>query len=153
MATAREFEELTARCVSIMVAYHGAGKSPQTTAEMLGEVKCVAREAMSLGHRAPDIVSRVLQPVESELLLRYGPELGVRITGVFLDAFEEEAELNVAPPQLSGRLGRKKDVYRDSAVERGTPALATLASGDGEGARKERRAGNRALQGTGSNGA
>ena len=95
MATDREFHEMVARCVSIMVSYHGAGRTRQTTAEMVREVHAIAREVMGLGHRAEEVIERVLRPTEAELLARYGHEAGVRFHAAFLDAFEEEADLRI----------------------------------------------------------
>ena len=87
MATERQIQELIARCVSIVVFFHNSPKTSKMRTMMVAEVQAVARSAeeLGMGDRAKD--ERILLSVESELLARYGQEVGRRLNAEFARAF------------------------------------------------------------------
>ena len=91
MATERQIQEMIARCVSIVVFFHNSQKTPKMRAMMASEVQAVARsvEEAGLGGMAAD--ERILLPVESELLARYGQEVGRRLNAEFARAYKGSA--------------------------------------------------------------
>jgi hypothetical protein len=88
MSDERPVLEMVARCVAIMVNYHNSGPRAHATREMNAEVRAVAEEVKTLSLGINGVVERVLRPVEAELFVRYGHELGARINAHFLMAFE-----------------------------------------------------------------
>jgi len=102
--------ETIARCVAIMVSYYNSGPKQQATRDMIADVQAVAEEVKRFALGLNDIVERILHPVEAELFLRYGHELGSRMNSLFLMAFEgygaprgknPEASIKTLPPARS----------------------------------------------------
>jgi hypothetical protein len=88
LVTERQAQEIVARCISVLVAYHNGERTPEATAMMVVKVQAVAVWVDELGFSIGETDEHVLRPVEAELLARYGHEAGVRISREFLDAFE-----------------------------------------------------------------
>jgi len=80
--------ETIVRCVAIMVSYHNSGPKEQATRKMVAEIQSVAEEVKKLSMGIHDVVERLFRPVEAELFVRYGHELGTRMNAHFLWAFE-----------------------------------------------------------------
>ena len=80
--------ETVARCVGIIVYYHNAERTARSGRRVASEI----REAVGwladagLDHRAMD--DKVIEPVEGELMARYGHELGFRLNREFVRAFD-----------------------------------------------------------------
>ena len=91
MSIEREARELVARCVSIMVCHLYSERTPEADDGMRADVRAVAACAAGLGDGPFDVEGLILRPVEDELLARFGHEAGVRLNGVFRDAFEGRA--------------------------------------------------------------
>jgi hypothetical protein len=87
-AIERQAQEIIARCISILVAYHNGERTPEATAMMAAKVQAVAIWVDELDFSIGETDEQVLRPVEAELLARYGHEAGVRISREFLEAFE-----------------------------------------------------------------
>jgi len=88
MATERQIQETIARCVSTVVFFHNSPKTPRMRTMMVAEVQAVARSVEELGMAMDE---RILLPVESELLARYGQEVGRRLNAEFARAFKGSA--------------------------------------------------------------
>jgi hypothetical protein len=101
MSQERKFKETVARCVSIMVCYHNSDESPDAEQVMVQDVRAivdwVAKEAV--GKRKTR--SRILRPLTSELVSRYGDDVGGRLS----DEFQAVFGLPPARPRVSGRGG------------------------------------------------
>jgi hypothetical protein len=93
MDITRAVQELVARCVSIMVSDYNSGPSERANQEMVADVRAVAASVDQLSLGVQETAHNILRPVESELLARYGHELGGRIYVRFLAAVE-----GLAPP-------------------------------------------------------
>ncbi len=91
MATERQIQETIARCVSIVVFFHNSRKTPKMRTMMVAEVQAVARSAEELGMGGTATDERILLPVESELLARYGAVVGRRLNAEFAKAFKGSA--------------------------------------------------------------
>jgi hypothetical protein len=87
MATERQVKETIARCVSIMVCYHNGEKTRLAHDMMVAEVQTVAGWVMEMDLGPCEKDERILHPVERELLMRFGPEVGPRLNVVFIKAF------------------------------------------------------------------
>jgi hypothetical protein len=99
----RPILETIAGCVAIMVNYHNSGPREQATKEMLAEIQAVAKEAEKLSLEIHELAERLFRPVEAELLVRYGHELGVRMNAHFLMAFEGHGMPRKASPETSSK--------------------------------------------------
>ncbi len=89
MSEERLILETIARCGVIMVElHHNSGPKEQATTEMVAEIQAVAEEVKKLSLGIDVVAERVFRPVEAELFVRYGHELGVRMNRQFLTAFE-----------------------------------------------------------------
>ncbi len=88
MVSDRQIRETVARCVSTMVFYHNGERSRDTAELMTVEIQVIAGFVEEWGFDAAEINARVFRPVESELIARYGHEVGPRMLGEFIDAFE-----------------------------------------------------------------
>ena len=124
LPTDRQIQETIARCVSTMVYFHNAERTPRSEDLMAAEVQVVAGwvEEMALGPREADEL--LLRPVEAELVQRYGPELGPRLGRIFREAFDRrdaEAPPPAPAPATRGRLvdGRPCSVGSGVAGARG----------------------------------
>jgi hypothetical protein len=89
LATEWEIRGVIDRCIALMVAHHEddgmPGAETRTAAEMLTIAARV--EGMDLG--CGDTDRLILEPIEGELVTRYGLEAGGRLHAEFIDAFEE----------------------------------------------------------------
>lgn len=101
MSQERKFKEAVARCVSIMVCYHNSEKTPDAERVMVQDVRAIVDwvEAEAVGKRKTR--SRILRPLASELVNRYGDDLGGRLS----DEFQAVFGLPPARPRASGRRG------------------------------------------------
>lgn len=88
MATEREIQETIARSVAIMVCFHNSEKTKRAGAMMVSEVQTVAGMVLELDLGVGETDDCILRPVEQELLMRYGHEVGPRLNTEFLKAFE-----------------------------------------------------------------
>jgi hypothetical protein len=88
MVSDRQVRETVARCVSTMVYYHNSERCRETAGQMAAEVQVIAGFVEEWGFDAAKINARVFRPVEDELIARYGHEVGPRMLGEFIDAFE-----------------------------------------------------------------
>jgi hypothetical protein len=72
-----------------MVAHHEDDGTPGAGAMRAAEMETIAAwvEGMDLG--CGDTDRLILEPVEGELVARYGPETGGRLNAEFIEAFEE----------------------------------------------------------------
>lgn len=86
--TARRIQETIAQCVSTMVFYHGSERSGQADGQMAAEIRAIAGSVEELGSDAAEIGTQIVHPIRAELVARYGHELGPRLFGAFVEAFE-----------------------------------------------------------------
>jgi hypothetical protein len=72
-----------------MVAHHEDDGMPGAETVMAAEMRTIAAwvEGMDLGGGDTDRL--ILEPIEDELVARYGPEAGGGLAAEFLEAFEE----------------------------------------------------------------
>ena len=89
VATEWELREVIDRCISLMVAHHEGDRMPEAEAMMAAEMETIAAwvEGMDLG--CGDTDRLILEPIEDELVARYGSEAGGRLYADFIEAFEE----------------------------------------------------------------
>ena len=87
-ATKKEVMGVIARCVSIMTAYHRSDQTAHSKAVMVAEVHAVADRVKGLNLMSGD--GLILGSVEGELIARRGPEVGSRLNGEFVGAFESQ---------------------------------------------------------------
>jgi hypothetical protein len=90
MAPDCEIEQVIARCVGIMVFYRNRGKTTESKAQMAAEIRAVAR-SVKRWHFDDDVIERILDSVKTEMIARFGHELGVRLDDEFYVAFTGEA--------------------------------------------------------------
>ena len=108
MATDRELQETIARCVSALVFYHKCGRTGETSERMAAEVQLIAGYVGEVLHLAGDeIESRLVRPLEFELTERFGREVGRRLLGEFLAAFDCVTRLGGRPQLAAARVGRR----------------------------------------------
>jgi hypothetical protein len=88
MATDRQIERTVALCMNIMDRFHDGERSPRSKVAMGAEIQAVAAWILDLGLTPNEVDERLLLPLESRLLARYGHELGVRFYREFRGAFE-----------------------------------------------------------------
>jgi hypothetical protein len=88
VATEQQVQRTVALCMDIMVRYRDGRRTPETRAVMVAEVHAIAVWVSGLGMGAAEMIERVLNPVQAQLLARHGHELGARLGGEFLNAFE-----------------------------------------------------------------
>ena len=115
-----------------MVCYHNE-KTARSAREMtVAEVRAVAGWIGELGLDAGETDDGVLRPVGRELLLRYGHEVGPRISAEFLEAFERlDGAVVPEPPGGGGRPGVAPPVSRDGRASRAPPPLPSPAPSPG----------------------
>jgi hypothetical protein len=89
MSDERRNQETVARCVAIMVNYYNSGPRERATREMMAEIRTVAEAVGKFSLPQGDVVENILRPVEAELVVRYGHELGTRMNKHFISAFED----------------------------------------------------------------
>lgn len=88
MTKERQVQETIARCLNVMIRYHDDDRSAQRRALMVDEVHFMATVVKELGLSLLDTEERILQPLGTELLARYGYEVGPRIYAEFLQAYD-----------------------------------------------------------------
>jgi hypothetical protein len=88
MVTERQVQETIARCVSTMVYYHNGERSRELDERMTAEIQMVAGFVRELDFSRDGVESRIIRPVEVELVARYGHEVGPRLASRFFEAFE-----------------------------------------------------------------
>ena len=88
MATDREFQEVIARCVSVMVCYHNDKRSSRARAAMTADVRAIAEWVLMLCLSAGELDRDLFKRVEEGLVMRYGRIPGNRLYGDFVGAFE-----------------------------------------------------------------
>jgi hypothetical protein len=84
-----ELREVIDRCIRLVVAHHEDDGMPEAEPMMAAEMEIIAAwvEGMDLG--CGDTDRLILEPIEGELVNRYGPEPGDRLHAEFIEAFEE----------------------------------------------------------------
>ena len=89
MTTEWELREVIDRCISLMVAHHEDDGIPEAEAMIAAEMETIAArvEGMDLGGGDTDRL--ILEPIEGELVARYGSETGVRLYAEFIEALEQ----------------------------------------------------------------
>src|SRR6516165_6824599 len=89
VATECELREAIDRCISLIVAHHEDDRMPEAEAMMAAQMEAIAAwvEGMDLG--CGDTDRLILEPIEGELVARYGPETAGRLHAEFIEAFEE----------------------------------------------------------------
>lgn len=83
----RALEETVARCVGIVV-YHHNERTSRASGAMASEVRAAVGWLTATGLGIDAIDRRVVGPVESELIARYGPEAGCRLYQEFVRSFD-----------------------------------------------------------------
>jgi len=71
-----------------MVFYHKSPRCREADEQVAAEIRTIAGFVKELGLGTDGIDERIIRPVDFELTTRYGPELGPRLLGVFVEAFE-----------------------------------------------------------------
>ena len=92
MATERQVQETISKCVSTIVYYHNEERSTAADEWVVADVRAITRLVRDLGFSDLGVARRILQPVEGELIDRYGHEVGARLFAKFADAFEDSFE-------------------------------------------------------------
>jgi hypothetical protein len=97
VATEWELREVIGRCISLIVAHHEDDWMPEAEAMMAAQMETIAAwvEGMDLGCGDTDRLlgcgdtdRLILEPIEGELVARYGWETGGRLHAEFIEAFE-----------------------------------------------------------------
>jgi hypothetical protein len=87
MATERQIQETVAQCVSCMVCYVNSGKTPQVKRVMTAELQETAPFITQWGVSDSAIDDSLLGPIEDELVARYGPVEGIKLSKEFAGFF------------------------------------------------------------------
>ena len=103
MTTEHQLERAVALCIDIMNRFHDGPRSPLKSASMTLAVQSVANWVSGLGLEPGQGDELMLRRVEAALLSRYGHELGCRLHGEFLGAFDGRWA-NDPPTDLPGGL-------------------------------------------------
>ena len=82
MASDRHLQELAARCVDCMVFYQNGHRTPKAKAQMVSDVRAVARSIAGLKLVDEVRVEHLETPVRVGLVDRYGPESGQALSFV-----------------------------------------------------------------------
>jgi hypothetical protein len=98
MTDEQQLREAIARCVSIMVFYHHSERTPESAARMAAEIRGVAQEVAGMGVSGDEADRRVFRPVETELMVRFGHELGPRVVAEFLSVCHPVSVRGERPP-------------------------------------------------------
>ncbi len=97
MTSEREIQEMIARCVSLMVYYWKVGRSRKEHARMIAEAQEIARWARKSDLWKARLVEEFLQPLEAELIVRFGRVVGSRLNSAFVRAFESSGKQDRSP--------------------------------------------------------
>jgi len=111
MSGDRQIQEIVTRCVSIMVLFHGIERTGRAKDEMIGEVESI----VVVMTETDETEQQVLRQVESELIARYGHEVGTRLNSQFCSALDSARSQDVI-----SRPGRSSRVMARRAERRGT---------------------------------
>jgi hypothetical protein len=84
-----ELREAIDRCISLVVAHHEDDGMPEAGAMRAAEMEAIAARVEGLDLGCGDTDRLILEPIEDELVARYGPEAGGGLHAEFLAAFEE----------------------------------------------------------------
>ena len=68
VATGRQAQEIIARCISILVAYHNGERTPDATALMVARAQAIAIWVDEFDFSISETDEQILRPVEAELL-------------------------------------------------------------------------------------
>ena len=88
MTDERILQEAIARCVSILVFYHNCERTRDSLARAGSEIRAVANQFPTLEISPEEVERKITDSVREEMVLRYGHEVGPRISAQFADAFE-----------------------------------------------------------------
>ncbi|SIN69184.1 hypothetical protein SAMN05444166_0155 [Singulisphaera sp. GP187] len=88
MATHGQVLATIDRSVTAIRRYHDAPRTQQSILLMVAEVQMVAGWVHELMLAANEVDELIVHPVRGYLIERYGHELGVRLAGEFLRAFD-----------------------------------------------------------------
>jgi hypothetical protein len=112
MMTDREIREAAARCVSIAVFYHNSPKTSGAEKLFEDDIRSVARWARQGALDEQESERRLLRPLRSELIARYGVEIGSSLRADFLaayrDAWRSERPAPAAPPRHRAAPGHQE---------------------------------------------
>jgi hypothetical protein len=97
VAIDRQLWETISRCVLTMVFYHDAVRSSEVARWVIEEIRVVVDLVNGWGIKSNEAYLSILGPVEDELVLRYGYEVGSRLAGKFIDEFESEFAVTATP--------------------------------------------------------
>ena len=98
MDAKRQADELTSRCVALVIFYQHASKSRSNESLMNAEFRAVASEARRIGVSPALIASNVL----TELGYRYEPTVAARLHRVFLAEFSHNIQFDAVPAKVHG---------------------------------------------------
>jgi hypothetical protein len=102
MVTERQIEEIVARGVSLMVFYHNSPRTPGTDEMLTKEVRGIAGWAAEASLGGRETAERILRPLSSELIARYGDAVGARLSSDFCAAFGSGSTRSSRPPRVGG---------------------------------------------------
>lgn len=114
----RAIEEAAARCVAIVVLYHNSPKSHRVEELFVDDVRSIARWASELAMSERETEQKLFRPLRSELVARYGEELGADLRSGFLRAYRDAWRT-----ERLARRGSSVDLGRASASKQ--PDLLT----------------------------
>lgn len=103
MATDRQLQETLARCVSTVVFYHNSHRSQKSAERMSIEAEVIAGFVEELSLVDGEAERFIVRPLEVELIDRYGHELGLRLFGEFIRAFEGRGAIKSRHRETGGR--------------------------------------------------
>jgi hypothetical protein len=89
VATEWELREVIDRCISLMVAHHEDEGMPEAEAMRAAEMEAIAAWVEGMDLRSGDTDRLILEPIEGELVARYGMATGGRLHAEFIEALEE----------------------------------------------------------------
>jgi hypothetical protein len=90
MLSDRQRSQAISRCVSAMIFYHDASRSGEVVRWVVAEIRAIANEVAGWGIDGEETYRSILRPVEDDLILRFGHEVGPRLSHKFIDDFEAE---------------------------------------------------------------
>lgn len=80
-----------------MVFHHNVRKTPKGKAQTVAELGAIAGMVKEFELRAGEVNDRILGPVESELVTRYGREVGGDLYADFAKAFGGTRDSGISP--------------------------------------------------------
>lgn len=89
LATEWELREVIDHCISLMVAHHEDDGMPEAETLMAAEMLTIAAWVEGMDLAGGDTDRLILEPIEDELVARYGLEAGGRLSAEFIEAFED----------------------------------------------------------------